>query len=144
VTAVDSSSKGLEKARSLAQKNDVEIKTEVADLATYDLGNHKWDAIVSIFAHLPPPLRKKVHSQIKPALKPNGLFLLEAYSPEQLQYKTGGPPMLELLMSAKDLTEELGKLELNLCQEIIRDVHEGVGHIGQGAVVQLIGQNSKA
>ena len=140
VTAVDSSKVGLDKAQQLAKQNDVKIKTEVVDLANYEFGIDKWDAIVSIFAHLPPPIRRLVHKKSVAALKPNGVFLLEAYSPEQLNYKTGGPPVVELLMSANDLTQELTGLELSLCQEIIRNVTEGFGHTGNGAVVQLIGQ----
>ncbi len=76
VTAVDQSSVGLQKAVSLAIEHGVEITTEVADLANYDLGSEVWDGIISIAAHVPPLLRKKIHAQVANSLKANGLLLL--------------------------------------------------------------------
>ena len=98
---------GLEKAKELAKKEGVaeKIETIVADLNDYDLGDSKWDAIVCIFCHLPPPLRSKVHSACVAALKPGGKVILEAYNPQQLEYKTGGPPALPMLFT-KDMLEE--------------------------------------
>jgi 2-polyprenyl-3-methyl-5-hydroxy-6-metoxy-1,4-benzoquinol methylase len=54
VTAVDASLVGLNKARELAEKNDVVVEFIHTDLADYDLGEDKWDGIVSIFCPLPP------------------------------------------------------------------------------------------
>jgi SAM-dependent methyltransferase len=98
---------GLEKAKELAKKEGVaeKIETIVADLDDYDFGDSKWDAIVCIFCHLPPPLRSKVHSACVAALKPGGKVILEAYNPQQLEYKTGGPPALPMLFT-KDMLEE--------------------------------------
>ena len=142
VTAVDSSTVGLEKANRLAAKHQVEIKTQVADLAEYDLGVEQWDAIVAIFAHLPPQLRASVHQRSVIALKTHGVFLLEAYTPDQLNFKTGGPPNIESLMTAQVLEKELTGLRFEHLEHLVRDVIEGVGHTGQGAVVQLIGRKS--
>lgn len=66
--------------------------------------------------------------------------MLEAYTPKQLQFKTGGPPDAVLTMQSKALIDELKPLHLELNQELIRDVHEGIGHTGQGSVVQVIGR----
>jgi hypothetical protein len=72
----------LTKAQALAEQQGVTITTQVADLAEWDgFGSNKWDAIVSIFAHLPPAVRKHVHQACVPALKPGGALLLEAYTP---------------------------------------------------------------
>lgn len=138
VTAVDCSSVGLKKAQQLATQQGVEIETIHADLADYDLGCSKWDAIVSIFCHLPPELRVRVHQQVVKALKPGGCLLLEAYRPKQLEYGTGGPPSLAMMMSKAGLKVELEGLEFHQLQELERDVVEGSFHTGLGAVVQLI------
>ena len=53
VTAVDASEVGLQKAIKLAQKHEVKITIVHADLADYDIGIQQWDAIISIFCHLP-------------------------------------------------------------------------------------------
>ncbi len=45
------------------------IQTVTADLGELDLGRERWDGIVSIFAHLPVPLRRRVHGAVKTALR---------------------------------------------------------------------------
>lgn len=138
VTAVDASPVGLAKARALAARHGVEIETVCADLADYPLGVDRWVGIVSIFAHLPPALRRRVHAQVPAALRPGGLFLLEAYTPEQVALGTGGPKSPELMMDAATLAEELAGLEFLQLEELRREVIEGRGHTGQGAVVQVV------
>ncbi len=138
VTAMDSSAVAMEKAGRLAQKNDVSITTFVTGLEDFDLGTEQWDGIVSIFCHLPPPLRKNVHARIVKALKKGGVLLAEAYTPDQLKYKTGGPPVKELLVDLSMLKNELHGLRFVHALETIREVHEGELHFGKGAVVQII------
>lgn len=138
VLAVDGSKVGLAKADKLAEKSGVTIRTQRANLDTYDLGEERWDAIVAIFCHLPPELRSRVHAGVVKALKPGGVFVLEAYTPKQLDYKTGGPPKVELLISAADLTQKLKGLTFEHLEEIERDVQEGRLHTGKAAVVQML------
>ncbi len=138
VTSVDASAVGLNKARQLAASMDVEIETIVADLAQFDLGQGRWDAIVSIYCHLPPSLRQQVHAAAVQALAPGGVMLLEAYTPAQLQYRTGGPPVEALMMTADGLRQEFEGLDFEILHEIERDVVEGVGHKGHAAVVQVV------
>ncbi|MFO0214285.1 MAG: SAM-dependent methyltransferase, partial [Pseudanabaena sp.] len=85
----DASSVGRAKEQKLAQKKQVEITTIHADLADFVIEPQTWDGIVSIFCHLPPDLRAKVYRQSVIGLKPNGVFVLEAFAPKQLQYNTG-------------------------------------------------------
>lgn len=140
VTSVDASAVGMAKADRLAAARSVLISTIHSDLAHYDLGENRWDGIVSIFCHLPPPLRKQVHGNIARALKPGGILLLEAYTPRQLQFGTGGPPVEEMTMSLASLEAELPGLEFVVAEELDREVVEGLYHTGTGAVVQLIGR----
>ena len=139
VTAVDSSAVGLEKAQRLAAAKGVTITTEVVDLADYELGQDQWQGIVSIFCHLPPPLRKQVHTNIGNALVANGVLVLEAYTPAQLQHGTGGPPVAAMMMQAQELEQELTGIQTQTCEELEREIVEGIGHKGTGAVVQYIG-----
>lgn len=139
VTAVDQSSVGLQKAKRHAVENGVEISTVVADLADYDLGNEAWDGIVSIAAHVPPALRKKLHSQVLNALKKNGIFILEAFTERHLDMDgIGGPPQKELLMSLDELSIELEGLGFIIGTEVERDISEGKHHQGESAVVQIV------
>ncbi len=138
VTAVDQSPVGLAKARLLAETRSVPLTTVVADLADFEVGERAWSGIVATFAHLPPPLRREVHARVARGLAPGGVFLLEAYTPDQLGRGTGGPRELELCMTLEGLRGELGSLEFEFAQECVREVVEGTGHTGTGAVVQLV------
>ena len=138
VTAVDTSDIGLQKARKLAKARDVEITTVHADLADYDIGTQQWDAIISIFCHLPPDSRQDVHRRCVKSLRDNGMILLEAYTPLQLEYKTGGPPVAEMMMDMRSLSSELIGLEFLRLQECVREIHKGEYHNGTGAVVQAL------
>lgn len=138
VTAVDSSSVGLEKARRLSAAQGVELEFIHADLAEFDLGRDNWDGIISIFCHLPPELRRRVHREVPLALKFNGVFLLEAYTPRQSTFATGGPPNVDLMVSADALRDELARLSIEHLGETEREVLEGRGHVGRGAVVQMV------
>ena len=139
VTAVDQSPVGLEKARQLAHDHGVEIETQAADLATFDLGTG-WDGIVCIFGHTPPPIRQRVHRAVVDALAPGGVYLLEAYTPRQLDMPgKGGPPAEQraCLMELAKLKTELAGLDFVIGQEIERTVNEGRLHQGLSAVVQV-------
>lgn len=138
VTTVDSSQVALDKAQKLAENNHVAIKTIHADLANFELGTNKWDGIISIFCHLPSKLRQNLYKKIIPSLKNNGIFLLEAYTPEQLKYDTGGPKIADNLIKKANLLKELPSLEFTHLKELERNVTEGTHHTGHASVIQAI------
>ena len=139
VVAVDASAVGLKKAQQLAEEKGVNIQTIVADLADFHIEPNSWDGIVSIFAHVPAALRKALHRKIVAGLKPGAALLLESYRPDQLQYKTGGPPTADLMMTLESLELELQGLTFTHAVELDRDVIEGKFHTGKAAVVQIVG-----
>ena len=142
VVALDVSAVGLAKAERLARERHVSIVTVRADLADYPLGCDAWDGIVSIWCHLPSALRARVYRDVGRALRVGGAFLLEAYTPAQLEFKTGGPQSVDLLPTLAALRGELGGLDFELAIEREREVHEGCGHRGRSAVVQIIARRS--
>ena len=145
VTAMDMSEVGLNKALKLAQDRGVDIITQVADLADYDFGEAQWDGIVSIWAHLPKAVRQHVHAQIALALKPNSVFILEAYTEQQLNMNAvGGPPATqkERFGSLAVLRSELAELEEITGIEKPRMISEGKRHQGLSAVVQFIAKKA--
>ncbi len=138
VTAVDMSAVGLEKAQALAARQGVRITTIVADLATFAIGRGGWSGVVASWAHLPLQLRRRVLGDVVRGLRPGGVIVLEAYTPAQLRYGTGGPKDSDLLMTLAALREELAGLEFEIGREIEREVLEGSGHTGWSAVVQVL------
>ncbi len=76
VTTIDQSKRGVDKARRFAADSGVELDARVGDLTSTDLGEAQWDAIISIFVHMPPDIRMDLHARAVQALKPGGLFVL--------------------------------------------------------------------
>jgi hypothetical protein len=138
VTAVDVAEQGVAKGRELARASGVEIETRVADVTRFDLGIERWDAIVSIFLHLPSKARRELHRRAIAALAPGGVFVYEAYGPEQLRYRTGGPPEAQLLHSLDDVVPDFDGCAIERAFEGVRAVNEGRLHRGDGFVVQVI------
>ncbi len=138
VTAVDSSEIGLERGAELAARQHVDVEWVHADLNTFEPGHGCWEVILSTFVHMPPDLRRKVHRRLVEALHPGGLLVLEAYTPAQLGFGTGGPPVAAMLMSLEDLRDDFAGLEFEHAVELVRPVHEGRYHAGDAAVVQII------
>ena len=62
----------------------------------------------------------------------------EAFTPKQLEYKTGGPPVKEMLYTADMLREELREGEILRLEEILTGLNEGPYHRGTAAVVRLV------
>lgn len=139
-TAVDFSEVGIQTIQKIARENNVTIETFCEDLNTFEMGIEKWDAIVSIFAHLPLSIREHVHHKIEKALKKNGLLILEGYAPEQLNYNTGGPKNLEMLFTIEQIEKDFSTLRPILLQKITRDIHEGKYHNGTSVVIQFVGR----
>jgi SAM-dependent methyltransferase len=140
VVAVDQSKIGLAKAQQLARQQQVKIHTIAADLADFVIDPQSWQGIVSIFCHLPSPLWRRVHRSAVAGLARGGLLILEAYTPRQLQWKTGGPTNLDMLVSLDVVRSELADLDFEVLQEVERNIIEGVYHNGMSAIVQVLGK----
>lgn len=140
VTAVDISEVGLKKAMIRAKEENLSLKTILSDLETFGFGNETWDGIISIFGHLPPKIRQRVHQNIYPSLKTNGVFLFEAYTPEQLLFKTGGPKDESMFLTKTIIESELSELNPVIFRTCVREIQEGKYHSGLSAVVQFLGK----
>jgi SAM-dependent methyltransferase len=138
VTGVDSSAVGLAKAQQLAAERQVPYATVLADLATWDLGDARWDGVVSIWAHLPVPLRATLHPRLARALRPGGVLLLEHYHPRQLAYGTGGPSDPTMMLALDELDAAFPEWTRLHTFEGERTVIEGNGHGGLSFVTQAI------
>lgn len=143
VTAVDSSAVGLAKAARLAAVHGVALTTIAANLEAFTIAPGAWSGIVATWAHLPPPLRRRVHADVVRGLVPGGVYVLEAYTPAQLAFGTGGPKDPALCMTFAALRGELSGLDFIIGRECERDVIEGTGHTGRAAVVQVLARRPR-
>jgi len=138
VTSVDASAKGIEKAQALAKKYGAELTTVHGTLPDVEIEKGVWDAVVLIYLHLPEAERKAVHQLAVDALKPGGLLLLEAFTPDQLGNESGGPPTADRLYTADQLREDFKDLQIDGLVELETILDEGEGHRGKANVVRLI------
>lgn len=142
VLAVDQSQVGMSKAERLAQQRGLELRTHAVDLQHFDAEAGSFDVVSSIFVHLPAALRSTVHQRVVRWLKPGGLFVLEAYAPDQIQRTTGGPKDPSLLASLETIVSELAELQIEHAVAVVRDVTEGRYHTGPASVVQLLARKT--
>jgi hypothetical protein len=71
-------------------------------------------------------------------LKKGGLLLLQGYTPKQLDYKTGGPPLLSHLYTEDLLREAFKGMELVDLQVYEDVLQEGTQHAGPSALIGLV------
>lgn len=138
VTGVDSSAVGLAKAAELAARRGVPYTAVEADLSVWDLGDARWHGVVSIWAHLPAPVRASLHPRLARALRPGGVLLLEHYHPRQLGYGTGGPSDPTMMLTLDELDAAFFGWTREHAFEGERVVVEGNGHGGKSYVTQAI------
>lgn len=137
VLAVDQSEVGLRKAEGLAARRGLQLRTRAADLRQFETEPASLDVITSIFVHLPADIRSRVHRRIHAWLKPGGLFILEAYAPDQIHRNTGGPKDPSLLAPLETVLLELEELAIDHRAALIRPVSEGQFHTGEASVIQI-------
>ena len=83
-------------------------------------------------------MRARIFHQTYKALKPGGYFILQGYTPKQLEYKTGGPSLIEHLYTEemiRDLARAFEILDLR-CYE--KELSEGARHTGMSALLGLV------
>lgn len=138
VLSVEASAVALEKAKKLAVQRGVRVEFEQADLAHWQWGENRFDVVVAIFIQFAPPaLREQMFAGIERCLKPGGLLLLQGYTPKQLEYKTGGPPVAENMYTEALLRTAFSGMEWLHFAEHDDIIREGVGHSGMSALIDL-------
>jgi SAM-dependent methyltransferase len=139
VLSVDSSSVAQEKARRLARSRGVELRLELADLEAWPFPEGRFDVVAAIFIQFAgPALRTRLFEGVKRALKPGGLLLLEGYRPEQLEYRTGGPPIADNLYTEPMLRAAFADLEIVKLVSHDSVIREGAAHSGMSALIDLV------
>ncbi len=81
VLGVDISVKGLNKAHKLARELNTKIESRVVDLENYQLEKNAYDVILCTYY-----LQRNLFPQIKEALRPGGMAVVETYNMDYLKY----------------------------------------------------------
>ena len=145
VDAFDISPVGVDKARQLALDANVQVNFSVSDCDDWDWRSNHYDAVAAIFIQFADQqTRSRLFKQIKDTLKPGGILFLQGYTPKQLDYKTGGPPLVDHLYTEELLRTEFSGmdiLELTTYEDVLR---EGTQHSGQSALIGFVAKKRAA
>jgi SAM-dependent methyltransferase len=139
VVATDIAEKGLVKARKLAATRGASVEFKHLDLQGWQWPEAEFDAVAAIFIQFAPPaFRDEIFAGMKRAVRPGGVILLHGYTPKQLDYRTGGPPVIEQLYTEDLLRTAFADCDLVRIEAYERDLDEGEGHRGRSAIIDLI------
>ena len=139
VDAFDIAEAGVAKAQRLAAAQGVTVNCTTADCDQYDWPTAAYDGVAAIFVQFADPaMRQRLFARIVQSLKPGGILVLQGYTPKQLDYRTGGPPLLSHLYTEAMLRESFAELEIELLSEYEAEIAEGSGHCGRSALIGLL------
>jgi len=139
VTGFDVSDIALSKANQFAADNKVNIQYSLCDTDGFDWQTNSYDAVVAIFIQFADPeMRARIFKQVHQTLKPGGLFILQGYTPKQLEYKTGGPSLIEHLYTEEMIRELSQDFEILQLQCYEKELSEGARHIGMSALLGMV------
>ena len=139
VDAFDIASVGVAKARRLAAEQGVAVNYAVSDCDAYTWPQNHYDGVVAIFVQFADPaMRERLFAKIKRCLKPGGILVLQGYTPRQLDYKTGGPPLLSHLYTEALLRDSFADFELLRLDDYEAELSEGERHSGRSALIGLV------
>ena len=139
VDAFDLSTLAIAKAKKLARESRVEVNYALASSDSWQWRPNYYDAVVAIFIQFADPaMRVRLFDQMRSTLKPGGILILQGYTPKQLEYKTGGPSLLDHLYTEsliRDLVLGMDIIDLSVYEKILS---EGPKHTGMSALLGLV------
>jgi 2-polyprenyl-3-methyl-5-hydroxy-6-metoxy-1,4-benzoquinol methylase len=139
VDAFDIAEVGVAKAQRLAAEQGVKVNLQVSDCDGFAWPEAHYDGVAAIFIQFADPsLRERLFASIQRSLKPGGTLVLQGYTPKQLDYRTGGPPVASHLYTEVLLREAFAAMEIVELREYEADVAEGSGHLGRSALIGLV------
>ncbi|GGJ82047.1 methyltransferase [Lentibacillus kapialis] len=138
VTTYDQSTIGLEKTKTLAGQNNVDVECVAIDLTDEKVQSNQFDAAIMVFGHVPKDDQPFLLESMIDSVKSGGYVIFEVYSMNQLEYQTGGPPSLDMLYEPTDILHWIKHYKCIhfYYGEAMRD--EGKRHVGLGHVIQVV------
>ncbi len=141
VLSVEYSALAVEKAKKLAQERGVELAFQVADVLNWDWPVNTYDIVAAIFIQFASPAERSLLFQhMQRALKPGGFLIMQGYTPKQVDYKTGGPPLAENMYTVELLRSAFADMEIIHLAEHEAFIAEGTKHFGMSALIDFVGR----
>lgn len=137
VDAVDFSEVGIDKARKIASKRDVNVNFVVGDISRHDFSADSYDLVAVLYVHTSPDERNRWLTAVVAAVKAGGYFIYIGHDPKNIDHGVGGPQDKSLLPSADEIATFLGGFDIEQAEVVERSVDSDPGHGGDLSGVAL-------
>jgi 2-polyprenyl-3-methyl-5-hydroxy-6-metoxy-1,4-benzoquinol methylase len=140
VLSIDISETALQQTREFAARRSVAPQTECCDLTTWNPPLAAFDLVIEISIHFPGEVRRQVHRNLSTALKPGGVYLVEAFHEAQCGRASGGPKDRDMLSTRDKLQEDFRDFSILELMEGTVLLNEGPRHQGEAYMVRMVAQ----
>lgn len=138
VTALELAPSAIAKAQRLAAERGVTVDFRNVDVLAYDWPS-EYDVVAGIFIQFAAPEdRERLFEGMKRSVRPGGLMLLHGYTPEQVEYGTGGPPDPRQMYTEDLLRETFDGWGIIENRAYEHHINEGRGHSGMSALIDFV------
>ena len=139
VTSSDSSIVAQQKAKVLADSQNVKVNFRLENFFDIDWSKKQYDNIIGIcLQFIPPELIEEAFMGLRSATKKGGTILIHGYTPEQIHYGTGGPKDVSLMYTEATFTHSFTNSEIHLLEKYVAVISEGPGHNGKSAMIDFV------
>jgi hypothetical protein len=147
VEAYDLSETGKRKAEIWAAEEGLNLDYRLGSFTEISYPLASFDALILCYVHMPQSMKKDFFHRHLEFMKPGALFLMEAFSTNNLSLKKenpqiGGPDQSDLLYSVLEVESLLGEYGTFKIWEETLVLNEGKYHIGTGSVIRCIGHKN--
>lgn len=137
VDAFDFSIEGKKKALHLALQPQAKIAYRVADFAKPNLTG-KYDAIALIHPEITAKVRQQGWSQMRKALKPGGVVMVEAFSVAHFRANSRfGPKFEEMHFTPDSMKAFASGLNIQMLEEVKVEMQEGM-YTGPATLIRMV------
>ena len=119
VTAVDFSPVAVDRGRAA----NASVEWVVADLATWEMPEDAYDAVIVSYLHLPPADMSAILGRAARALRADGVFFFIGHDRSNT---VGGPQDPEILHTPESVSRSLTGLEITRAESVPRQVEDRV------------------
>jgi len=139
VTATDYSKVAGKKAKALAESQNVQVNYKIEDFFNIDWSEKQYDNVIGIyFQFVPAEMIREVLRGLRVATKKGGTLLVHGYTPEQINFATGGPKDVAQMYTKETFENAFNDVEIIVNHEYRMHISEGLGHNGMSALIDFV------
>ena len=131
VTAADFSNVGIDKARMISKKRNIDVEWIVADVTEYS-SEHLFDMVTVLYLHTGPEEREQWMARARDALAPGGVLLYVGHDLSNIEHGVGGPQHPAMLPTPDHIVRMLPGFEIEKAEVVEREVEAEPGHGAEG------------